>query len=132
MPASHAAPRPQILRHLGFSTGTDITPDRLFPLCKPQGLCYTQPGAKHCFALFLGSSVVEQPAVNRLVAGSNPARGANPPATRLLLLSKEQIAALRQIQLYRVQLLDTIAGLRPATMLRLSANPGSLSSAWGA
>jgi hypothetical protein len=28
------------------------------------------------FALFLGSSVVEQPAVNRLVAGSNPARGA--------------------------------------------------------
>jgi hypothetical protein len=47
-----------------------------FPLCKPQGLCYTQPGAKHWFALFLGSSVVEQPAVNRLVAGSNPARGA--------------------------------------------------------
>ena len=28
-------------------------------------------------ALFPGSSVVEQPAVNRLVAGSNPARGAN-------------------------------------------------------
>src|SRR3954451_11766628 len=27
---------------------------------------------KHWFALFLGSSVVEQPAVNRLVAGSNP------------------------------------------------------------
>jgi hypothetical protein len=26
--------------------------------------------------LFPGSSVVEQPAVNRLVAGSNPARGA--------------------------------------------------------
>ena len=26
---------------------------------------------------FPGSSVVEQPAVNRLVAGSNPARGAN-------------------------------------------------------
>jgi hypothetical protein len=47
-----------------------------FPLCKLKGLCYTQPGAKHWFALFLGSSVVEQPAVNRLVAGSNPARGA--------------------------------------------------------
>jgi hypothetical protein len=29
-----------------------------------------------CFGLFPGSSVVEQPAVNRLVAGSNPARGA--------------------------------------------------------
>src|ERR1700733_9861186 len=28
-------------------------------------------------AVFPGSSVVEQPAVNRLVAGSNPARGAN-------------------------------------------------------
>ena len=27
--------------------------------------------------MFPGSSVVEQPAVNRLVAGSNPARGAN-------------------------------------------------------
>ena len=27
--------------------------------------------------LFPGSSAVEQPAVNRLVAGSNPARGAN-------------------------------------------------------
>jgi hypothetical protein len=27
--------------------------------------------------VFPGSSVVEQPAVNRLVAGSNPARGAN-------------------------------------------------------
>jgi hypothetical protein len=26
--------------------------------------------------VFPGSSVVEQPAVNRLVAGSNPARGA--------------------------------------------------------
>jgi hypothetical protein len=30
-----------------------------------------------CRASFPGSSVVEQPAVNRLVAGSNPARGAN-------------------------------------------------------
>src|ERR1700733_1690291 len=31
----------------------------------------------HTSRLFPGSSVVEQPAVNRLVAGSNPARGAN-------------------------------------------------------
>ena len=31
--------------------------------------------------LILGSSVVEQPAVNRLVAGSNPARGAILKAT---------------------------------------------------
>jgi hypothetical protein len=28
--------------------------------------------------VFPGSSAVEQPAVNRLVAGSNPARGAKP------------------------------------------------------
>src|SRR3954469_4988489 len=40
-------------------------------------------GVTHCYrpsainaAPFPGSSVVEQPAVNRLVAGSNPARGA--------------------------------------------------------
>src|SRR5207249_598391 len=33
--------------------------------------------------LFRGSSAVEQPAVNRLVAGSNPARGANKCLARL-------------------------------------------------
>ena len=32
--------------------------------------------ASYICGVFLGSSVVEQPAVNRLVAGSNPARGA--------------------------------------------------------
>jgi hypothetical protein len=26
----------------------DIARRSLFPLCKPEGLCYTQPGAKHC------------------------------------------------------------------------------------
>jgi hypothetical protein len=39
------------------------------------GLCYMRP--TRTSRLFPGSSVVEQPAVNRLVAGSNPARGAN-------------------------------------------------------
>src|SRR5690606_183272 len=34
------------------------------------------PLAKQELPMFPGSSVVEQPAVNRLVAGSNPARGA--------------------------------------------------------
>ena len=53
-------PRPPCARH--------------FVLCKPQGLCYTR--AQGHFAPFPGSSAVEQPAVNRLVAGSNPARGA--------------------------------------------------------
>src|SRR5258708_724647 len=91
------------------NAGPPSARDGLIPLCKPQGLCYTQPGAKHWFALFLGSSVVEQPAVNRLVAGSNPARGAKPPPIlvgtspkRLMPLSTDQIAALRRIQLYRV------------------------------
>src|SRR5689334_1490843 len=44
-----------------------------FILCKPERLCYSGGGLRR---LFPGSSVVEQPAVNRLVAGSNPARGA--------------------------------------------------------
>src|ERR1700754_2679842 len=78
VPDAGPAPVPdgKPLRYIAFSAGTETAPDRLLPLCKPRGLCYTQPGAKHWFALFLGSSVVEQPAVNRLVAGSNPARGA--------------------------------------------------------
>ncbi len=45
-----------------------------FTLCKPEGLCYSRTLARA--ALVPGSSAVEQPAVNRLVAGSNPARGA--------------------------------------------------------
>lgn len=44
------------------------------PLCSAVWLCYS--GAAMQRAPFPGSSVVEQPAVNRLVAGSNPARGA--------------------------------------------------------
>jgi hypothetical protein len=47
-----------------------------FPLCKPWRLCYTQPVREDCFASFLGSSAVEHSTVNRMVAGSNPARGA--------------------------------------------------------
>src|SRR5690348_4611719 len=40
-------------------------------------VCYTRGTVVRCVASsFPGSSVVEQPAVNRLVAGSNPARGA--------------------------------------------------------
>ena len=39
-----------------------------------KSVCYRQPRSRE--QLFPGSSVVEQPAVNRLVAGSNPARGA--------------------------------------------------------
>jgi hypothetical protein len=43
-----------------------------FTLCKAQRLCYSRTLAR----VVPGSSAVEQPAVNRLVAGSNPARGA--------------------------------------------------------
>ena len=42
---------------------------------KHKFICYS-PAASHKWASFPGSSVVEPPAVNRLVAGSNPARGA--------------------------------------------------------
>ena len=45
-------------------------------LSKPARLCYRQRVRARAAAFFPGSSVVEQPAVNRLVAGSNPARGA--------------------------------------------------------
>ena len=42
---------------------------------KRKRVCYRQPRSRER-QMFPGSSVVEQPAVNRLVAGSNPARGA--------------------------------------------------------
>ena len=43
-------------------------------LANKKGFCYTHGAFAH---LFLGSSAVEQSTVNRSVAGSNPARGAN-------------------------------------------------------
>jgi hypothetical protein len=46
-------------------------------LCKPERLCYTLPAREPSFRLFLGSSAVEHSTVNRMVAGSNPARGAS-------------------------------------------------------
>ena len=56
-----------------------LAEDDEFLLCKRKRLCYTQPRADDWFALFLGSSAVEHPTVNRMVAGSNPARGAKIP-----------------------------------------------------
>jgi hypothetical protein len=41
------------------------------------GFVIRRPRAKDDFRLFLGSSAVEHSTVNRMVAGSNPARGAN-------------------------------------------------------
>jgi hypothetical protein len=49
-----------------------------FPLCKARRLCYTLARREPLrFRLFLGSSAVEHSTVNRMVAGSNPARGAS-------------------------------------------------------
>src|SRR5262249_47737962 len=42
-------------------------------LCNRERLCYSRPAR---IAVVPGSSAVEQPAVNRLVDGSNPSRGA--------------------------------------------------------
>jgi hypothetical protein len=63
-----------------FRQPADSPPDRLrapaLPLCISWPVCYSRT-SQALSATFPGSSVVEQPAVNRLVAGSNPARGAN-------------------------------------------------------
>ena len=52
-----------------------VRPSLPRPLSKRQRLCYMRAFIAPS-RLFPGSSAVEQPAVNRLVAGSNPARGA--------------------------------------------------------
>ena len=67
------------LRHIGFSAGIDAAPDRSISALQASEALLYAARCEDCFALFPGSSVVEQPAVNRLVAGSNPARGAKPP-----------------------------------------------------
>src|SRR5581483_9125852 len=41
------------------------------------GFVIRWPAREHLHRLFLGSSAVEHPTVNRMVAGSNPARGAS-------------------------------------------------------
>lgn len=45
-------------------------------LARARSFCYSLGAFGKADGLFRGSSAVEQPAVNRLVAGSNPARGA--------------------------------------------------------
>jgi hypothetical protein len=48
-----------------------------FVLCKAPGALLYAARCERLFRLFLGSSAVEHSTVNRMVAGSNPARGAN-------------------------------------------------------
>ena len=67
-----------------------FTPHENYPylvLCKPRRLCYTLRRANTQLRLFLGSSAVEHSTVNRMVAGSNPARGAS--KTKLLARSSK-------------------------------------------
>src|SRR6476646_9568778 len=58
---------------LGHNTGRERT---FGPLQAPKALLYA-PRSRTIVRLFLGSSAVEHSTVNRMVAGSNPARGAN-------------------------------------------------------
>jgi hypothetical protein len=60
-----------------FQPGLTLRRTSLFPALQASEALLYAARCEDCFALFPGSSVVEQPAVNRLVAGSNPARGAN-------------------------------------------------------
>jgi hypothetical protein len=55
------------------------------PMQAEEALLYAA-GSRTCVALFLGSSAVEHPTVNRMVAGSNPARGAIGEKRPLILL----------------------------------------------
>src|SRR5882672_7349784 len=48
------------------------------------------PAREHLCRLFLGSSAVEHSTVNRMVAGSNPARGAKALCSRLFLVVRER------------------------------------------
>jgi hypothetical protein len=49
----------------------------IWSFASPGGFVIRSRLANDRFALFLGSSAVEHSTVNRMVAGSNPARGAN-------------------------------------------------------
>ena len=70
---------------------------------------------------FRGSSAVEQPAVNRLVAGSNPARGASPQ--RGARLPHSPISILRRSEIFAAGpgVLALSSHRRPVSNLRLSS-----------
>jgi hypothetical protein len=55
----------------------------IWSFASPGGFVIRSPRAKDGFRLFLGSSAVEHSTVNRMVAGSNPARGARRDIRRL-------------------------------------------------
>src|SRR5437773_6047879 len=64
------------LQHRPLPCPLDAVTERPFgPLQRRKPLLYAHAFANHV-RLFLGSSAVEHSTVNRMVAGSNPARGA--------------------------------------------------------
>jgi hypothetical protein len=78
----------------GFSVPADAWPNQVISAYASAGRFVIRcPAREHLSHLFLGSSAVEHSTVNRMVAGSNPARGANsshlvetvPGATRVVL-----------------------------------------------
>jgi hypothetical protein len=68
---------PRRWRGTPFGPRPDTPGAAQFLLCKAERLCYTLPAREQLCRLFLGSSAVEHSTVNRMVAGSNPARGAS-------------------------------------------------------
>jgi hypothetical protein len=86
---AHNAPLQERIRKLeqrhGFNVCISSCATDKCRFAKAARVCYTPPRHSLAAAPFPGSSVVEQPAVNRLVAGSNPARGATDPALVFVL-----------------------------------------------
>ena len=60
------------------------------PLQGSEALLYAAPREPLRFRLFLGSSAVEHSTVNRMVAGSNPARGAKQNQMLNLIFQRRQ------------------------------------------
>src|SRR5215467_12279617 len=85
------------------------------PLGKTRSLCYVRG---LLLAPFPGSSVVEQPAVNRLVAGSNPARGAK---QKQRLTGNRIVTKIHQ-KAFGTTSGTTIGGFRPLHAWEMGAN----------
>jgi hypothetical protein len=92
-----------------------------FVLCKPERLCYTLRPANTQLRLFLGSSAVEHSTVNRMVAGSNPARG----ASRLFRPHSRRVRSLLQIGQKTLQNMYLLIPPRSAAVGRRSPETSS-------
>src|SRR5690606_25825135 len=79
-----------------------------YPLHESKRRCYTPASPE---GMFRGSSVVEQPTVNRLVVGSNPTRGAT-RGIDIPIQSDDETAALERRR-------------RPSPWIRLPPHPAT-------